>query len=373
MSPSPLRVVVAGAGIAGLEALLALHALAGQRVATTVLAPEPTFVMAAASVGTPFGHGPPPEHDVAAVVAAHGAQLVRDKLRGVHLGDRCAIAAGGERLAFDALVVAVGARPEAPYPAALTFRGAHDVDVVAGALGELEAGRVASLAFVVPPGTTWPLPLYELALLTAAHAELHDLDAEILLVTPETAPLAALGEETARHATQRLAEAGVAMLACTEVHDITPGGELLRADRTVIARPERTIALARLRGPAIEGLPQEDDGFLPVDEAGRVGGMERIYAAGDAVASSPKHGGLSAQQAERAAHEIAQLAGAPVAAHRPAPVLRAQLLEGAGRTFVRRRGAAGPVVLAGEALWWPPLKVAAPRLATYLIEHEAAP
>jgi sulfide:quinone oxidoreductase len=363
------RVVIAGAGVAGLEALLALHALAGDRADVTVLAAEPTFAVRAAGVGTAFGRGAPPEHDVAAIAAAHGARLHAGVLRAVHRGDRCAITGGGERLPFDALLVAVGARAEPAYPCADTFAGPADAGVVSAVLRELEAGRVASVAFVVPPGVTWPLPLYELALLTAAHAELHGIDAELAFVTPEAEPLAALGADVARHAAETLAAAGVDVLAGTAVTDVEEGGAIVGPGRAVLARPDRTIALARLRGPATEGLPHDERGFLPVDDRGRVPGLPGIHGAGDATAAGLKHGGLAAGQAEAAAHEIARAAGAPVAPRPARPVVRAELLEGAGRTWLRERG--GTAVLARAPLWWPPLKVAAPRLAAYLAEERA--
>jgi sulfide:quinone oxidoreductase len=370
MTGGPARVVVAGAGIAGLEALLALHALAPGHVETTVLAPEPTFRMGAASVGAPFGHGEPPEHEIAPIVAVHDAQLVPDALHAVHLGDRCAITRGGDRLPFDALLVAVGARTEAPYRAALTFRGARDVGVVSRTLRELEAGRIASVAFVVPSGVTWPLPFYELALLTAAHAELHGLDVDIALVTPEPAPLAALGAEVAAHATTTLADAGVEVQTSTEVVDVLDSGALVAAGHR-IASPERTIALARLHGPAIDWLPYDDDGFIPVDQVGRVPGADGVYAAGDATVGALKHGGLGAQQAERAVYDIARRAGAPVAPHSARETVRADLMEGVGHTFLRRPLPGGTAVLTRDALWWPPLKVAAPRLAAYLAAKAA--
>jgi sulfide:quinone oxidoreductase len=360
------RVVIAGAGVAGLEALLALHALAGDRADVTVLAPEPTFAVRAASVGTPFGRGAPPRHDVAAIVTAHGARLHAGALQAVHRGDRCAITGTGERLPFDALLVAVGARAEPAFRHADTFAGPGDTGAVSAVLRELEAGRLASVAFVVPPGITWPLPMYELALLTAAHAELHGIDAQITFVTPEPEPLAALGEDVARHASEALAAAGVTVLAGTAAVAVEEGGTIVGEDGATLGRPDRTIALARLRGPAVEGLPHDESGFLPVDDRGRVPGLPGILGAGDATAAGLKHGGLAAGQAEAAAHEIARAAGAPVAPRPARPVVRAQLLEGAGRTWLRERG--GAAVLAREALWWPPLKVAAPRLATFLAE-----
>jgi sulfide:quinone oxidoreductase len=367
--PLPHHVVIAGAGIAGLEALLALHALADGHVTVTVLAPEDTFVVGAASVGTAFGHGAPPRHDTASIVAAHGAHCLRDSLARVRREDRVAIARSGEQLLYDALLVAVGAHPEPVLDGALTFRGAGDVEVIERTLRELEAGRLTRLAFVVPAGVTWPLPAYELALLTAAHAELHGADVAIELTTPEPAPLAVFGDDASAHAAQALAAAGVRIHTGTEVTEVGAGGDL-RAHGRVVTEAEQVIALPRLRGPRIDGLPHDDDGFLPVDDRCRVPGRAGVYAAGDATTSPLKHGGLGAQQAEHAAREIAQGAGAAVAAPIPHPVLRAQLMEGAGSTFLRTplraRGDAAPSTVTAEALWWPPLKVAAPRLAAYL-------
>ena len=42
--PDPLHVLVAGGGVVGLETLLALRDLAGERVRCTLLTPEPDFV-----------------------------------------------------------------------------------------------------------------------------------------------------------------------------------------------------------------------------------------------------------------------------------------------------------------------------------------
>ena len=39
-NPAPLRVLVAGGGVAGMEAVLALRELAGERLEITLLAPE---------------------------------------------------------------------------------------------------------------------------------------------------------------------------------------------------------------------------------------------------------------------------------------------------------------------------------------------
>src|SRR5829696_4185221 len=53
-SPAIPRVLIAGAGVAGLETLLALRALAGDRAGVTVLAPDQKFSNRSMAVDQPF-------------------------------------------------------------------------------------------------------------------------------------------------------------------------------------------------------------------------------------------------------------------------------------------------------------------------------
>ena len=53
----PLRVVIAGGGVAGLEAMLALRELAGDRVDIELLSPSDEFVYRPMLVAEPFGSG----------------------------------------------------------------------------------------------------------------------------------------------------------------------------------------------------------------------------------------------------------------------------------------------------------------------------
>ena len=60
-----LRVLIAGGGVAGLEALLALRDLAGDRVELTLLSPETEFVYRPMAVAEPFGRGRADRHPLA--------------------------------------------------------------------------------------------------------------------------------------------------------------------------------------------------------------------------------------------------------------------------------------------------------------------
>ena len=137
----------------------------------------------------------------------------------------------------------------------------------------------------------------------------------------------------------------------------------------------RAIALPRAAARKIAGLPEDERGFVPVDEHGRVPALDDVWAAGDATAFEIKQGGLAAQQADAAARSIAARAGADVDPEPFRPVLRGVLLTGRGRRWIRRE-----LETAGDhgeaqrrALWWPPTKVAGDYLAPYLAMHAHGP
>ena len=69
MSSDRFRVVVAGGGVAGLEALLALRDLAGERVELTLLSPEAEFVYRPMAVAEPFGRGLADRHSLADIAS----------------------------------------------------------------------------------------------------------------------------------------------------------------------------------------------------------------------------------------------------------------------------------------------------------------
>lgn len=370
----PHHVVIAGAGVAGLEALIALHRLAGDRVETTLVAPDDAFTIRALSVRDPFSRPSSETYDVARTCEDHGARYVRDAVRAVRTADRAVITSGGEVLSYDSLLVAVGARAVPAFPAALTFRGQQDAEAMQELLREVEDGRVAQVAFIVPPGTAWPLPLYELALMTGERADVLGVGLAITIVTPESEPLELFGLRASAQVDDLLAERGIIVRTDTCVSAVEEGVVTSTHGRQVV-RAQRVVALPRLDGPRIAGLPADPDGFLPVDESGRVHGAAGVHGAGDGTTSPIKQGGIAAQTADAVARDIAALAGADVEREGfRHPVLRAELLTGAGSRFLR--GLAGTTGdgssgAADHALWWPPTKVAAPHLAPYLAHVDA--
>jgi sulfide:quinone oxidoreductase len=372
---SRLQIVVAGGGVAGLEALLALRNLAGERVDLTLLEPHTEFVFRPAATAETFGRGYGQRIPMTRVAGAVGARLVHARLTGVDDERRLALVDDGEPLPYDAILVAVGAGSEPAFRRAITWTPESDPEVFGGLRRDLEEGYAKSLAFVVPPGVAWPLPAYELALMTAWDAESmgHD-DVRVSVVTPEQAPLEVFGVAGSAAVRADLDEAGVEVVTnayVVETEDPTgfavePGGRRLEA--------RRVVALPRAVGPALDGLAADSRGFIPVDRHGRVVGSQRVWAAGDATAFPVKQGGLAAQEADAAAESIAALAGAEVEPQPFRPVLRGMLLTGRRREWLRASvaGGGGESEAERHALWWPPTKVAGRYLSPYLQEIAAA-
>ena len=130
------RVLIAGGGVAALEALLALRILGGDRLEIELLAPDPQFAYRPASVADPFGRGGETRFDLDAIVAEQGASRTPSALAAVRPEDHVVVTDADEELHYDHLLVAAGARPVAPLPGALTFRGGEDVAALRALLAE---------------------------------------------------------------------------------------------------------------------------------------------------------------------------------------------------------------------------------------------
>jgi sulfide:quinone oxidoreductase len=370
------RVLIAGSGVAAVEAVLALRHLAGHGFDIDLLAPSHALEHRPASVAAPFGLGAPPPLDLHDLARRYAVTLVEGELVGVDVDARTAHLASGEDRPYDHLLVAVGAQPVSALPGSLTFRGPADVAMVEWVLAEVARGHRRQLVVAVPPGATWPLPAYELAIMV--RGEMGGIpDATLTLVTPEREPLRIFGEVAGAALRELLSQREINLRTEVRAAHVTDDVLWLESGDAIVA--DTVLSLPRLVGPGIRGLPSNDEGFLPTDAHGYVMGAERVLAAGDATTFPVKQGGLATQQADAAAATIAHELGAAVEPRPFAPVLRGLLLTGGAPLYLRaaldpkggvRAGAARHRRLTGEvssrALWWPPGKVAGRYLAPYL-------
>jgi sulfide:quinone oxidoreductase len=371
--PERPRVVIAGGGVAAIEALLALRHLVGEQVTVVLLAPERSFVHRPSSVASPFGLGGPAPLDIQAVAQQQGARLRRAGLRAIDPVRRFVTLTTGDALSYDALLVAVGAVPRPAVPGAIAFAGPAQAAEVIAVLDAVERGDARRVAFAVPGGAAWSLPAYELAIMAAVDLRNRGVsDAELTVVTPEAQPLRLFGPTAGEALREMLAVRGVALRTGARPQIFEDGALAVEPGTPLVA--DAVIALPRLGGPGLAGLPADSEGFLPIDAYGRVAATAGVYAAGDATAFPVKQGGLATQQADVAAGAIAADLGLAAAPERFRPVLRGLLLTGGAPLYLRAElaGDEAPVArtlrgeVSGRALWWPPGKIAGRYLAPYL-------
>ena len=362
-----MRVVVAGGGVAGLEGLLALRALAGDRIDLTLVAPDPEFTYRPLAVAEPFALGHAHRVPLSQFTEDAGAELVIDSTVGVddNLGEIRLRESGARSL--DALLIAPGATPVPGLAGATTWWPGGDPEVYGGLLRDIDEGYSKRIAIVVPLGAVWPLPAYELALMTAGEArDMGRDDVVVTVVTPERRALSLFGDEAGEAIAEELRSAGVELKTGAVAR--RDGAELVLEPAGERLRVQRIYAVPRLIGPALDGMPHDEEGFIAAGDDGRVEGCRRIWAAGDAVVSPLKFGGLATHQARRAAAAIARAAGVTDAPDPGEPVIAGRLLTGRGTRRLRARGDAQ-----GAPLWWPQGKIAGEYLPRWLTEHGVTP
>jgi sulfide:quinone oxidoreductase len=365
------RVLIAGGGVAGLEALLALRALAGDRVDITLIAPEPEFVNRSMAVDQPFRPQRVRGVRLQDTAVEYGAGWHRGAVDSVEHEQRVIVTKDGDELPYDMLVLAVGAHPEREWHSdgVLTFHDGRDAPGYRLLLNHLREGRIHRLAFVKPAGASWPLPLYDLALTTAAECAAHDQsDVELSLITPEEEPLGVFGNQAAAAIRRLLADGGVTLHTSSygvPSHpgwlDVSPGERGMPVDR-IVTQP-------RLVGPRVRGIPCGRDGFIHTDSHGRVAGLDGVFAAGDATVFPIKQGGLAAQQADVVAEAVASSVGADIDPKPFRPVLHGILRTGGPARYLRADisgGGGDDSTISRSALWWPPNKLYGRYLAPYL-------
>jgi len=343
------RVVIAGGGVAALETLAGLAKRIAGRAELMLVTPESSFVYRPASTARPFVMGRPREFPLKDVAPELGAQLVRDTIVLVDEDQGRVLTHDGDVIPFDALLLAVGTRLSWPRTDGIQWgRGDESAHDFADLLTDVEAGRVADVALVVPPGACWPVDAYELALILAAARA--SPDTRVRLVTAEQRPLECLGDVVSDAITTELEHAGVALT--TDAQDLAT------------LSCERAVSIPAAAGAHVDGVPHVAGGLIPVEPGGRVAGLQRTWAAGDCTAFAVKHALLAARQADVAVEQIAAAvegrdAGDP-------PELRLH-----GVVVLPGRSLSGSVwVRPGEplthCLWWPPGRALGAHLARYL-------
>src|SRR5262245_34691616 len=138
------RVVIAGGGIAGLEALIGLHELAGERLDLTLIAPDQDFVYRPLHVEEPFTQQPAEQPELAPIARELGAEFVQRAVAGAEPGEHRLELDDGSTIDYDCAVLCVGARNKAAFERGVTFTSGRDLahlDAVLSNLASQEEPR----------------------------------------------------------------------------------------------------------------------------------------------------------------------------------------------------------------------------------------
>src|SRR4051794_21138285 len=367
------RIMIAGGGIAALEALVALSRQAPAGCRITLASPATAFAYRPLAVQEPFGRGGGRRYALQAVARDLGAAYVRDALSRVDGPERTVVMQSGTVIRYDTLLVAIGARPYPAFAHGVTFDRETERAAFDELLADVDARLAPHVAIVVPEHVGWTLPAYELALSIAAYGHgPYGRPVAVTIVTHERQPLAAFGTTASRRVAEVLDEAGIAVVAGREAV-VMSDGALIAGSQWITA--DRIVALPRLAGPRPRGVPCDPHGFIPVNGHGGVTGLPNVYAAGDGTSAAIKQGGLAAQQADAAVAHVLWRLGAGPEPQPPAPVLRGGLGTPPGPLSLQADlgpGRAGEGSVASLRPLWPaPGRVASRWLGPYL-EGEGA-
>jgi sulfide:quinone oxidoreductase len=209
------RVCVVGGGTAGLEALLAAREQLGPEVELRLIEPEREFRYRPMSAGSLFRPAQERVLPIADVVAQAEATWTADRAAAVHEPERSLLTRDGDAVGFDFLLLALGARSKRTLRQGHVWERGGDPSFLDQIILDAGAGKVRSVAVIVPRGARWPVPAYELALILAWAAN----DARVTLITAEERPLGALGHGATDAVAGELDAAGVEVITGVEVID----------------------------------------------------------------------------------------------------------------------------------------------------------
>ena len=142
MKEAPIKVMIAGGGVAALEGMMALHELAGERISMQLVTPTPEFAYRPLAVAEPFGLGEARRYDVVRMAADHRAAVHIAGIKSVDTARHRVVTWDGRELPFDVLLVAVGARATTSIPGSVMVQGPGYTGRFRTLLRDLEERRV---------------------------------------------------------------------------------------------------------------------------------------------------------------------------------------------------------------------------------------
>jgi sulfide:quinone oxidoreductase len=314
--PARPKILVLGAGFAGLETAFLLRMRHRDDVDVRVVAADDRFLFRPNSIYVPFGADPGSLLvDLNEPMRRRGIELERGRVAEVDPDRKLVSLDDGERFAYDKLVVATGADTNADEIPGLDAHGATiwttesmlDVRRRFEDIRErARAGERRRVLFLVPPNNKCSGPLYEIVFMLETWLRRNDArdGVEITWSTYEHGYIQAFGPRLHEHVTEEFADRGidghveeVAVEVSAEAVRYADGST--RDFDELIAFPPYVAAV---RYP---GLESDDRGFVATDLGTRLAaGRDDVYVPGDAGDFPIKQAFLAFLQADAVANHI---------------------------------------------------------------------
>jgi sulfide:quinone oxidoreductase len=314
------RVVVLGAGFAGLELTAILSEAFGDGIDITLIDKADNFVFGFSKLDVMFGHKIPAEvrHSYRDIVKP-GVRFLQSTVRSIDPAGRRVVTADG---AFEAdfLVVALGADLD-PGATPGLVEGGNEFYTVAGAfalrdvLPRFERGRaivgVTGKSFKCPPAPSEAALLLHDYLVTRGRRDA----TEISLVMPFGTPIPP-SPDSSQAILVAFAERGIRFVKDNLVKALDPGRKVVMLTDGNEMPYDLFLGVPVHRVPQVvveSGLAADAYGWVPVNKQTLETRFPRVYAVGDVNGVGTPKAGVFAEGAARvvAASIIAQLRGGP--------------------------------------------------------------
>jgi NADH dehydrogenase FAD-containing subunit len=315
------RVLILGAGFAGLEAAFLLRLRMHEQVEIAIVSDSESFLFKPNTIYIPFGADPDSFFvSLTKPTRKQNINLVEGRAREIDPDRKLVSLEDGSSLPYDFLVIGTGSdmRPdEVPglaehaatiwTPAAMSDLGRRIESVRERAAG----GVNQEILFNVPPNNKCAGPLYEIVFMLETWLRRKKVRDRVKLTysTFERSFIQAFGPRLHEVVTTEFAERGIEGHTHELIEHVSEG-EACFVDGTIRPFDELISFPPYVAAMTYEGLPSDDRGFLETDSRTRqVEGHPEIYAPGDAGDFPVKQAFLAMLQADATADHIASQSG----------------------------------------------------------------
>ena len=309
------NVLILGGGFGGVVAAESLARQLWKEHQITLVSRNSQFIFYPELVRLAFGKCKPADvsFDLREAMLDRRVRFIEAEVARIKLENRRVLLAHGDvvgELPYDYLIFALGRRLATERITGF-YEHSHNLLTLEGALnfGHALCDFHEGHAVIGQcPEARLPVPVYETAFALARWSEQRgEKDrVKITVVSPDSAEGEFGNADVAHALSKAMDEHHIEYLPNFPINNVAPGTVITSNGHAI--NYNLLMLLPPFRGPgAVRGLGiTDDEGFIGVDWAMRVQGVERLYAIGDCVNfGGPKMGNMAVHQAEVAAANVA--------------------------------------------------------------------